>query len=900
MAAVGAAPPVPGGVTDVVGLTSVLQSAQSPDATLRGQAEQHLQQLRENNHAQFVASLTNELCDDAKPIDTRRLAGLILKNELDAKDEARRNELVQKWVVLNMDLKGNIKQRLLAALGAQVTEVGKVAAQVIAKIASIELARQTWPTLIQSLLQNMGLSPQQHPYLDSLRLCTLETLGFVCEELGDTKENVLDQAEVNSILTAVVQGMRKEEPNADVRHAATCALLNALDFASVNFENEGEQKYIMQMTLEGTQSPDIRTRKASFECIVGIVGAYYAKIPPYMNDIFMATCKAIKGDDESVGLQAIEVWCTISEEEIELMDEDDGQTATSSHMIIKNAAKHLVPVLLETLTKQEEDQLQDEGAWDIAMASGTCLGFIANNIEDDVVPLVWPYVQENIGKPDWRFREAATMAFGTILEGPRCETLAPLVNMALEFLLNSLVNDQNRNVQDTTAWTIGKICAELHGAHMNYTVINTNNLRTIVEVMLRSIRGEPVIAEKVCFVLHNLATGYEDYPGDSSPLSPFFRDIVTALLEVANKPVVGSTKLRYHAYEALNEVIRCSTKDTAGMVLEMINVIVLKLQETLAMPVQTAEDREKQNELQGLLCGVLQVIIQKLSSIDNNVTKQSLMAISDQLMTLFIQVFACRSATVHEEALLAVGALVNAMGEDFLKYMEHTAFFQYVETGLQNFTEYQVCSETVEVVGDLCRALGPKIAPYCDRIMFLLLNDLQAPELHRSVKPSILSCFGDIALAIEGVFEKYLPYALSMLQGAAVLSVQTQQIPTHDEDLLEYNNALRNGILVAYSGIFQGFKSSKQPGVFQTFHEHARNIIAFIEKLCEDPNRDDSVTMSAVWVLGDLADTLENCGPFFAERPFFKNFLDSCKMNERLSDNANWALSRINARMQQH
>ncbi len=76
--------------TGTVGITSVLQSAQSPDATLRGQAEQHLQQLRENNHAQFVASLAEELCEESKPIDTRRLAGLILKNELDARDEARK------------------------------------------------------------------------------------------------------------------------------------------------------------------------------------------------------------------------------------------------------------------------------------------------------------------------------------------------------------------------------------------------------------------------------------------------------------------------------------------------------------------------------------------------------------------------------------------------------------------------------------------------------------------------------------------------------------------------------------------------------------------------------------------------------------------------------------------
>ena len=76
--------------TGTVGITSVLQSAQSPDATLRGQAEQHLQQLRENNHAQFVMSLAEELCEESKPIDTRRLAGLILKNELDARDEARK------------------------------------------------------------------------------------------------------------------------------------------------------------------------------------------------------------------------------------------------------------------------------------------------------------------------------------------------------------------------------------------------------------------------------------------------------------------------------------------------------------------------------------------------------------------------------------------------------------------------------------------------------------------------------------------------------------------------------------------------------------------------------------------------------------------------------------------
>jgi importin subunit beta-1 len=46
------------------------------------------------------------------------------------------------------------------------------------------------------------------------------------------------QEKSNQILTAVVQGMRKEEPSADVRVAGTTALLNALEFVKANFEKE--------------------------------------------------------------------------------------------------------------------------------------------------------------------------------------------------------------------------------------------------------------------------------------------------------------------------------------------------------------------------------------------------------------------------------------------------------------------------------------------------------------------------------------------------------------------------------------------------------------------------------------------------------------------------------------
>mmetsp|Transcript_156 Transcript_156/g.1199 ORF Transcript_156/g.1199 Transcript_156/m.1199 type:complete len:86 (-) Transcript_156:3408-3665(-) len=70
--------------------------------------------------AGFLHSLSRELASADKPVDTRRLAGLILKNALDAKDEKRKAELVSQWLAINNSVKEEIKASLLATLPAEV------------------------------------------------------------------------------------------------------------------------------------------------------------------------------------------------------------------------------------------------------------------------------------------------------------------------------------------------------------------------------------------------------------------------------------------------------------------------------------------------------------------------------------------------------------------------------------------------------------------------------------------------------------------------------------------------------------------------------------------------------------------------------------------------------------
>jgi len=259
------------------------------------------------------------------------------------------------------------------------------------------------------------------------------------------------------------------------------------------------------------------------------------------------------------------------------------------------------------------------------------------------------------------------------------------------------------------------------------------------------------------------------------------------------------------------------------------------------MQVLTAEDREAQNEMQGLLCGCLQVITCKLGP--------AIKPHADQMMQAFLQVFGAKNSTVHEEALMAVGAIANATEGEFDKYMPH--FRPFLSLGLSNYEEHQVCQVAVGVVGDICRALEGKLLPYCDEILGLLLKNLQSPKLNRNVKPPILSCFGDIALAIGGHFDKYMHVTMSMLQQASQTTVDME-----DDDLVEYLHQLQEGIFEAYTGVLQGLRADSKAEAFVQYIEGCLGLLLVVSTVAEQHGTTDDLLRASVGVVGDLASTL--------------------------------------------
>lgn len=108
-----------------------------------------------------------------------------------------------------------------------------------------------------------------------------------------------------------------------------------------------------------------------------------------------------------------------------------------------------------------------------------------------------------------------------------------------------------------------------------------------------------------------------------------------------------------------------------------------------------------------------------------------------------------------------------ALEINFAPYIQ--AFLHYLYPALKQHEDTQLCTVAVGLIGDISRALGDQSAQYAASFMTVLLENLQSDVLNRNVKISILSCFGDIALAIGPAFEPYLEATMGVLRQAGAL-----------------------------------------------------------------------------------------------------------------------------------
>lgn len=858
-------------------IAALLETAlMHPDANTRNSAERQLAELADTQYEQYMRYLADVLVGESKS-QVRILAALGLKNQLTSKISRKRHDQLARWVAASPDVKAYIKQQAISVLLSDDKDMTTSVSQLVAAIATIELPRNEWPELLPIITEH---TKTERP-VNVKRACLL-AIGYICESADAHDPQIIAQS--NGILIAIVQGVQSTEPSAQVRLTALNALINSLQFIKQNFEKEGERNFIMQVVCEATQADSKELQAAAFGCLARIVQLYYQYMSIYMEKaLYVLSINGMQSPDDNVACMAIEFWSTICEEEFDLGFQqqeytDRGEQAPPelvSYNFTLLSSRDVLPVLLNLLTRQNDDPEDDD--WSVAMAAGSCLQLFATTTGMYVVEPTLNFFAANIQLPEWRNREAAVMAFGSVLEGPDVDQLKSAIQEAIRPILG-LIEDPTVQVQETVTWCLGKI-AEVA---LNAVNIETD-LEPILQGLMQGLKAHPKVSVNCCWALMNLLEqlGAEAQMQETAVMSKYYESFIPPLVELCDTED-NEFNRRASAYEALSAFVTYSANDCTLIIQNLATKVLGNLEGTIAMQSQNygADRKAALEELQINILSLLTAIIRRLSG--------EVQSAADNLMQMFIKLLESQepNALIEEDIFIAISAVASATGPGFSTYME--LFLPYLTKALTN-VQSSTCVTAVGLVADLAQSMGVGISPYLNGLMDILGVDLNSPDAKRELKPAILSCFGDIAGVIGEGFVRYMDIVMQVCSEASATVPEDSSYAS-----LEYVTTLKDAILDCYVGIVSSLSSNPQQ--LQPFLEPIFQLIRHISTDI-DMAINESTIRSAVGLLGDIAAMYPDGQlRIFYQEEWVTSFIKKTRSNsgysQQTKDAARWARDR--------
>ena len=508
-----------------------------------------------------------------------------------------------------------------------------------------------------------------------------------------------------------------------------------------------------------SDASDDEVRKAAFDCVIRMAELYYANLGAYMDKLAGITSQAALGaadGDDSIAVAAVEFWSAIADEEKQLaLDHPQNKRFILTYI------GGLVKMLTTLMTRVSADDGEDE--YTTAQAAGVCLQNCAAAAEDAALAPVMEFVSTGFAHAKWEVRDAASLAFGCILEGPSDAALKPLINQALGTLIARLsgpARDASAIVRETTAWVLHRAIS------LHFDAIDAStHFQPLLAATFAALDDEPRVAAQATTIVSCLATPCgpravaEDAPGAAgTPLSPFFEPLVTKLLALTDVPAWREWKLRVCAFEAINELIAEGASEREGaFLMQLLHEVGRRLAAAADAAPASAEDRGNVESQLVQLTGLAQMLIMEL---DDQVAP-----LAPQLVALLLRVGDARHAVTAENAMRAIGAVADSVGAAFAPLLP--AVLPRIHACIVNVGEPAVCAAGVWACGEVVRNSGEAVNAHVEAIVITLLDILKKAETSQDAKAAALAVFGDIASSLGPNVARYLQGMMVLLDKAA-------------------------------------------------------------------------------------------------------------------------------------
>ncbi|MCP3656856.1 MAG: hypothetical protein GY766_18505 [Herbaspirillum sp.] len=482
---------------------------------------------------------------------------------------------------------------------------------------------------------------------------------------------------------------------------------------------------------------------------------------------------------------------------------------------------------------------------------------------------------------DWRQREAALCAFGTVMVGPSRGKLSGLVSQILCVVVK-LMSDERFEVRLSAVWVLGRICSELPEAVDGAKGNGAGEV--VLGPLVMALNGGPLMAEKACWCIaslcgHHVASGGSGsrwmYSGQNG------RQMVGQLLgRVAKRDVTGSLVITLH--EALNTLIAGCPVTDAVLIPLLGQQLVPSLCQQLFAVVESmkrggggggsSESAEVLQYRMGGLLSTIQVALHRVreaaecaaEATGSGIKEVLSPKLTDELMECCCTVLDAEHSLVYEEALGVMTYIGHCVGGHFMKYLRaqkvQDLLCSAVRTGAGN---EDICRVGVGSVGDVYSACNEVICSdplplqqYTDRMVQELLLLLIDGAISLSLKQHIIGALTDMMLAHGPRASRYSGDVLSRCLEIGVL----RPPQSADEELWDDFNSIRREICDVVRSCMLDLKGAANGGAAddQSRQRMAQQITAqinkFVEAVAADlQHADNAVINKCILLLSDAA-----------------------------------------------
>jgi importin subunit beta-1 len=832
-----------------------------------------------SSYDSLVAGLATIAADETiQNAAARTLACIQLKNVTSHKNAILNAQFSAKWAGLNNEARAIVHAQLLRALMSRERTIRMNAAQALNSVANIELPLNQWPDLMVTLLSALQYESAEV----SLQEACLISLGYMAESI---KPQTVLEAQSQHILAALCKGMLS--PSTDIRLAALGALTHALVFVRRHFAVDAERSHIYACLYDccGHSSREVRTK--GFDVLASTIQLYY----DFLTDADVARLwqlsAAVLGApdlpaDATDAQTTIEVWSVIAEIEAEAsfaaqaeQQEKQQQSSQSSHQsssqaassssvvylrILERAASALFQMLLSCMTKQPSVQSEDE--WNVSTSAATCLTLCIQALGSAVlaaeIPLVG-FIQNHLASSEWRFREAALMAFGALLQGLGSNPAAvSFASQALPLVLQHM-RDATPLVRDSAAWVVVNVC-ELFCSEV--VLATSEAFMAVLQAVLQSMLQDPPrianhAATALGFLVMGLMDGKEAHVQERRNF--FFQQnghvaLLQQLCTALDRPDVAEEELEIELTEVILSLsLRCEAASAPQFDVRWVaQSIYQRLQRAMSqhdyeqavqlaatlveLTVKQSQDSfviEQFDVLVGTLQGLLGAALEK--------TGFECFTAVEELLPRAAEISQLQSR-VSNLAAPILGAIGNALQP---KNTTHPDLVK-AACGLLS---------TVLLQGHFGDVSAWLAEPTLSAVVNLVLQLASASDMQVSARAACCALLGDIASSVEATF---MPHALNALTVFALVAKTFEMGPgnagQYEDD--DERMAALGSMVPAYTALLTGAKGTPMANVLvtngvgtsvaQMLADFGSHSIGFVE------DQSGTVYVEASGLLGDL------------------------------------------------